>query len=161
MRSGRSLGRECFVSGALALALSLVGCGAAVSVRDDSEIAKTKKLLARMRFKRTTITPRELGETYAAEAWPGVNQGFRPFYNKITARDIFEWEYLAEVQEKRRGFFAKQDKTKAIELRAAQKAAARERKRKAKAKAKAEAEAKKAEAAKAEAAPAAAPTSSK
>ncbi len=175
MRSERSLGRkapERLGSGALALAFSLAGCGAAVSVRNDSEIAKTKRLLARLRFPRTTLTPKELGETYAETVWPVANKGFKPFYNKITERDVFDWKLLDEIHKKRGDFFAKQEKIRAAERRVAQKAAARERKKKMKADARAAAEAKRAEekeakakkaeaARKAEPAPAAAATPSK
>ena len=156
MRSELSLG-------ALALALSLAGCGGgAVLVRNDLENANTKELLARLKFPRTTLTLKQLGETYSEGAWSKARRGFEPVYHPITEADVFASDYLREVQAKRRGFFAKREKKMAAERRQAEKVAAKERKLRVKADARAAAKAKKAEAIrkKAERAPAAAPTPS-
>jgi len=143
MISGRSLGRGvpvCLAYGALALFLT--GCGGGGSVRSDAEDIATRQLLAKLRVPRTTLTRKELGETYPETAWSTVKRGFEPVYGKVTEADAFGWEYLREVSEKHRGLIAKQEKIRAAERRQAQKAAERERRREAKA----VAEAKKAEA---------------
>ena len=134
MISGRSLGRGvpvCLAYGALAL--SLAGCGGGASVRNDAEDIATRELLAKLRAPRTTLTRKELGEIYPEEAWAVVRRGFKPVYGKVTEADAFDWEYLTEVEEKRRGLVARQEKIMAAERLQAQMAAERERKRKVKA----------------------------
>jgi len=134
MISGRSLARGvpvCLACGALAL--SLTGCGGGVSVRNDAENVATRELLAKLKAPRTTLTRKQLGEVYPEEAWAVVRRDFKPVYGKVTEADAFEWEYLTEVDEKRRGLIAKREKIRVAERLQAQKAAERELKRKAKA----------------------------
>ena len=101
--------------------------------RNDAEDAATRELLAKLKAPRTTLTRKQLGETYPEKAWSTVRRGFKPVYGKVTEADAFEWEYLAEVDEKRRGLIARREKMRAAERLQAQKAAERESKRKAKA----------------------------
>ena len=136
MISGRSLGRgvpECLACGAVAVALSLTGCGAGVSVHSDSEDIATRELLAKLKAPRTTLTRKQLGETYPEKAWSTAKRGFKPAYGRVTEADAFDWEYLREIDEKRRGLIARREKIRAAERLQAQKAEERERKRKAKA----------------------------
>jgi len=108
MRSTGSLGRGASLlalSGSLALALSMTGCGAATAAKtlqEDMEDAETLRLLARLRFERTTLTLREIGETYAEREWPAINRSFEPAYDPITEAEAFQWQYLGEVSQKRR-----------------------------------------------------------
>jgi hypothetical protein len=134
------------VSGALALAAMLAGCGNAVSAARHADDLETKRFLARVKCPKTTLTIEQLGETYSEDAWAVAKKGFKPVYSPITEADAFEWEYLREIQARRRGLFAKQDKIDAAKRKKAEAAEARERKRKARADAKATAEARKAEA---------------
>jgi len=134
MISGRSLGRGvpvCLAYGALAL--SLAGCGGRVSVCNDAEDIATRELLAKLKTPRTTLTRKQLGEAYPERAWSTVRRGFKPVYGKVTEADAFEWEYLTEVEEKRRVLIARREKIRTAERLQAHKAAERERKRKAEA----------------------------
>ncbi|MHC5053829.1 MAG: hypothetical protein ACYTKD_03825 [Planctomycetota bacterium] len=149
MRSGQSLGRrapEWLAPGALALAVSLAGCGASATANRRVEDLKIKRLLARIKCPRTTLTLKQLGETYSEDAWAIAKNDFEPVYAQITEADAFQWEYLREVRERRRGLFARQDRIDAAKRKKAKAAAEKQRRRKAKADARAAAEAKEAEA---------------
>ncbi len=149
MRSGISLGRKAslhVVAGALALAVTLAGCGSTAAVIRQADDTETKKFLVRVKTPKTTLTIEQLGETYSEDAWSVAQKDFEPVYSAITEADAFQWEYLREVQARRAGLFAKQDKIDAAKRKRAEAAEARERKRKARADAKAAAKAKAAEA---------------
>ncbi len=146
MRSEQSLGRMT-LGGALALASLLAGCGKAAPVRHRYAVedSKTRKLLARIKCPRTTLTRKELGETYPEKAWSFSKQDFKPVYGKITEADAFQWEYLRELQGKRGALLARAERKRAAERKQGRAVAKRERAREAKAKKKAAALAARAE----------------
>ena len=116
--------------------------------KSGEQTLEARRAIAALKIgeQRTTLTRKELGETYPEIAWHSVKRPFDRVYPKISEADAFQWEYLRELEQRRRGAVARAKAERRAREKKARRAKARDLKKQKKAQAKADAEAARADA---------------